>query len=883
MPDPGNEDETVKTPGDNGEKITPLGATPPESRDKSELSPSDPTLAALRQRYDVLAEIGRGGMGRVYRAHDRETGDTIALKVLKPEIASQPNLIERFKLELLLARKITHKNVCRVYDLNRFGETAAISMEYIEGESLRSLLNRVEGLSVKQGLKIIGQVMAGLAEAHAQSVVHRDLKPENILITRDGTVKVMDFGIARSVEGKTSDTSSILGTPAYMSPEQAEGKRTDTRTDIYSLGLVAYEMFAGQPAFFADTPVGLAYKQVHDRPAPLGSLDLHLPVFLELAIEKCLEKEPQKRFQSIAEIEFALSARGVPTPVDSEPLPAPHLSRGGRGDWGLVALSAIGFVYFLAYRDTVFPASRMRLQVDAIGARRAVQEMASRLGQPIPGDAQAETELELRQDIYLSQAVYYVFGPTTSGTKSKPLPTPGWSGEPLVWRTSFRLPIGGAPIKVEVDRQGKIKRLSLPAFIPGSYRPASLEDRRVLAKRVAETVCGSIPANYELGDTQGGEQGATYDAVWRAKGDLPSFVPRLRVSFLAEKVKEVDCNPREGLDYFNVDTGAWRWFTGSVVAALVLVLFLVGRCYASRWLWRRLTLAVPLGLTAEWTIHTALGWPDVPLPVYALEFLPVAGLMLIALVTSEHFLWRDAPESAASYLAVLKGQVRRPEVGFAILRGAMAGMVLAALETLFAHRSLLADQAQLNLGRPSSAAFFLALVDPLPMARALASFIPTLFGVCSAILDGVIVGVVFLGLPLALLRRSEVRVKHLPWYRRPMPALSAGLIWWVTGFHFCLAEFVLPPLGLVWAFLLEAILLAWLLSRYDVLTVIVAVATTVLWVINYPLLVIFSEVGNTGEWAVFIGWGLVILAAAVVAFRSTFARAGERLQANIQR
>src|SRR5262249_29455713 len=159
-------------------------------------------------------------MGIVYKAQDRETGTVVALKVLRPEITGQPELIERFKTELVLARKITHKNVCRVYDLNRFHDVVTISMEYVEGESLRALLNHVQGLSIRHGLNIVRQVIAGLTEAHAQGVVHRDLKPENIIIARDGTVKVMDFGIARSVDAGNTISPTIIGTPAYMSPEQ---------------------------------------------------------------------------------------------------------------------------------------------------------------------------------------------------------------------------------------------------------------------------------------------------------------------------------------------------------------------------------------------------------------------------------------------------------------------------------------------------------------------------------------------------------------------------------------------------------------------------------------------------------------------------------------
>ncbi len=192
-------------------------------------------------------------MGIVYRARDRETNEIVALKVLKPEIANRPGLIDRFKTELRLARKITHKNVCRSYDLHRFGETVVIAMEYVEGDSLRAALNRPGGVSLRGGMNWASQVCAALAEAHTQGIVHRDLKPENIVIDRSGQAKVMDFGIARSID-TTTTTGVMTGTPAYMSPEQAEGKPVDARSDIYSLGLILYEMFTGRPGLKAEVP-----------------------------------------------------------------------------------------------------------------------------------------------------------------------------------------------------------------------------------------------------------------------------------------------------------------------------------------------------------------------------------------------------------------------------------------------------------------------------------------------------------------------------------------------------------------------------------------------------------------------------------------------------
>jgi serine/threonine protein kinase len=292
-----------------------------ESFPLSNLNLTSSSLAALSQRYDILSEAGHGNMGNVYKARDRETGETVALKLIKPEIASDQAMTERFKNELLFARKITHKNVCRVYEFNRIGGIVYTSMEYVEGESLRSVLSRFGGLPVRKGVDLALQICSGLKEAHAQGIVHRDLKPENVMIDAQGNVKIMDFGIARSMEAGTRLTGAMIGTPAYMAPEQVSGKPVDYRTDIYALGLVLYEMFTGSETFRADTPVAIALKQMQEAPTPPHDIDPNIPVYIERAILKCLEKDPAKRFQSIAELENALrSTRVTGAPVTSAAL-----------------------------------------------------------------------------------------------------------------------------------------------------------------------------------------------------------------------------------------------------------------------------------------------------------------------------------------------------------------------------------------------------------------------------------------------------------------------------------------------------------------------------------------------------------------------------------
>jgi class 3 adenylate cyclase/cell division septation protein DedD len=272
--------------------------------------------SSIPPRYEVLSQVGTGGTGVVYKVRDLETDEIVALKILKPEIATDPAVLDNFKRELCLARKITHKNVCRIHDFSRSNGMAYASMEFIEGESLLSMLNRVGALPVNHAFEIARQICAGLREAHAQGIVHRDLKPANIMLDRSGTVKIMDFGVARLIEGNGPMTGTIVGTPAYMAPEQADLKPVSPCTDIYALGLVLYEMITGSPAFHGDSPVAVALKQIREYPKRPRELVPKLSHPVEAAILKCLQKDPVKRFQSVNELEAALEraarAKAVP-------------------------------------------------------------------------------------------------------------------------------------------------------------------------------------------------------------------------------------------------------------------------------------------------------------------------------------------------------------------------------------------------------------------------------------------------------------------------------------------------------------------------------------------------------------------------------------------
>jgi serine/threonine-protein kinase len=271
------------------------------------------TLGSLfAERYQIKSLLGRGGMGVVYLAHDIQLDEPVALKLLRSEVLQQdPTLLQRFKLEIRLARRITHRNVLRTHDFGESGGVPYISMEYVEGVTLKDLVRTRGALPVGVGLRIAKQMCLGLDAAHAEGVIHRDIKPQNMLIIPEtGDLKITDFGIARVSEvgnEQVTSTGMVLGTPAYMPPEQAQGKPADFRSDIYSLGVVLFEIFCGRVPFSGDTHVAVLMQQIQSAPPSPRSLNPKLPEALEAVILKCLEKSPARRYARASEVLAALS------------------------------------------------------------------------------------------------------------------------------------------------------------------------------------------------------------------------------------------------------------------------------------------------------------------------------------------------------------------------------------------------------------------------------------------------------------------------------------------------------------------------------------------------------------------------------------------------
>jgi len=341
-----------------------LAATSPDAGGISAGSPGISSTGelivgtVLGKRYEIVGILGQGGMGRVYKARDRELDKLIALKTIRLDTAEGPDALARFKQELLLARKVTHKNVVRIFDLGEAGGIKFFTMEYLEGESLKALIRRRGALPVSEVVPLARQILGALEEAHTQGIVHRDLKPQNVMVASGtGTAHLMDFGIARATDGTTmTATGAIVGTPDYMSPEQVKGERSGMASDVFSFGVILYEMLTGELPYQADTPMSKVMMRLSHRPRSVREVQAQIPKYLERVVTRCLEIDPQLRYQRAGDVLADLEREDS----SSLTLHVSHRLKRRRQTivaFGLLAVAAAVAAWWLALRPRAEPAA----------------------------------------------------------------------------------------------------------------------------------------------------------------------------------------------------------------------------------------------------------------------------------------------------------------------------------------------------------------------------------------------------------------------------------------------------------------------------------------------------------------------------------------------
>jgi predicted Ser/Thr protein kinase len=886
-------------PDDKGDKpaTTPHGPeqpttphqTPAPSEGMTDLGLAEASLRDLGQRYENLAEIGRGGMGVVYRARDRETGEIVALKVLKPEIAHRPDLIARFKSELRLARKITHKNVCRTYDLHRLGDTAAIAMEFVEGESLREILSRYSPLSVRKGVEWARQICAGLTEAHAQGVVHRDLKPANIVIDREGNAKVMDFGIARSVEAEATQAGITLGTPAYMSPEQASGKPADARSDIYSLGLVLYEMFTGRPALQAESPAVFVVKQMHETPPPPREVEPYLPAFLDRAIQRCLEKNPAKRFQSVNELEAALTREpeAKPAAVEGEgaEVAVPiSLATWQRSDWFLLASGVLGAVVFFFLFYHFHPASASVITIDAEQQRQITADTLKKL--------QWDVKVGKPWLVFNPKAYYGVASFAGNRVARDRVLRSGIMGS---WSGNLRALEGDAK-SAGVDGQYETDLIGRPHYLrlypPGAgaaIQPGPAPDESSMAKMkaVAQTAA----------QTLFGEDLSATKAESRAYWNVPHQSWHVGFSWPLPQ------HPQGFVTYVNVQVegsrmvSAWTstdfessaaeqsfdseayspplrcFVAGQVIVLFTSFLFFARKVYREPRSPQNLRLAVLIGLGGAVAISPDL--PEFGGPGEAgtlsgvvwggLTFSIFTLLSYVVLNAVLYYLRRRFPIQTANYLQLFREHVFARTAGLEILRGVFAGAAFGGV--WLALVSLAGVWGKALAGMPfwlevysGFAVGFVQIISPFQ-----ARVFPVLM-----IGEVLLIGWLLVALPLSLLGRATARWRFL------LAALSA--LWLALGFSLA-GAMVFPTWPYLIFVVLQAIFCGVVFLRFGLLATLSAVFTIEVGLLAFPLLEIFHNIDPLPYEIPVVLWFMLLMAATGIYLRPQVVGAYRRVAA----
>src|SRR6266702_2306319 len=540
-------DATI-SPTDSGQKAGWSAATPvrpsSDAAAKGQLKPG----SVLAERYEILQLLGQGGMGAVYKARDKELDRIVALKLIRSEFAKNPEILRRFKQELILARQVTHKNVIRIYDLGQADGIKFITMDFVEGRDLRQLLVEKGKFPPEQAARIMLQICRALEAAHAEGVIHRDLKPHNIMLDSGGRAYVMDFGIARSayLPGMTQ-TGALIGTPEYMSPEQARGEKLTERSDLFSLGVIFYALLTGKSPYPADAPLGTLWKRLQEKPKPPVDVDPAIPKLLNDIVMKALEVEPEDRWARAREMAHQLEIWLGPS-ADSSTifLPAPRITAYLK--WASAALAILLVAAVIGFRLKGPPKPKVAHAPVSV----LVADFTNHTGDPIFDDT-----LEPMFNFALEGASFvnaYDRGQARKLAQKLPQPT-----DKLEEQAARLVAVGqglAAVVTGSLSRRGDGYKLSVEALdartgnsIATAEVSASNKDELLLAvpKLVApirKALGDTTPESVQLTAAGGAFQAASLEAVHQyAIGSEQQFAGKMQDSLASfSKVAELDPN-----------------------------------------------------------------------------------------------------------------------------------------------------------------------------------------------------------------------------------------------------------------------------------------------------------------------------------------------------
>lgn len=642
----------------------------------------------LADRYRIVAPVGQGGMGEVYRAEDLRLGQTVALKFLPKPISRDPSAWQQMQAEVRIARQISHPNVCRVFDIGESNDGPFITMEFIEGEDLKSLLKRIGHLPVDKGLQIAYQICAGLAAAHELGVVHRDLKPANIMLDDHGRIRITDFGLAALVSGLRKDDMRA-GTPAYMAPEQITGKEVTRRTDIYSAGLVIYELLSGRPAMPASSASDLE-RRLDSLPMRLSKLVKGLDPGVERIISRCLEPNPALRPASITEVIAALPGRDpLRAAVALGETPSPEMVAAAGESASLsaaasvallaVVLFGIGASAFLARYASVLSAIRGGKAPEALTDR--AQQVIARAGYGGENVADSAAWLEGNEDLGSlvrgsSESMHFVY------RQSPHLMLP----RDIFSEVADDDPPADAPgmIRVVLDARGHLREFTAVP-VPGAGRGAVAPDWSQLLSEAGFASAQAVtpdagvlpPTAFEARqDWQASEEGQTYGISAASYNGKPVFfraAPR--------SAKRAEAN------------GRGNGFSGVMFVVAVVVCGVGGCILARRNLRRgrgdrrgafRMAVFIFVGNFVAWVLPAhfvpAANEEYVAFIGGCGQALYVAGFMWVLYMALEPYVRRLWPEMLISWMRLLSGTIYDCRVGRDVLAGAAGGVGMALIQ-----------------------------------------------------------------------------------------------------------------------------------------------------------------------------------------------------------